>query len=183
MSNETIIIVDPANNNTIGVTAANEMKVKSDTGIKRAALLGDAYTISMLDPAADAGEYSIYLTNTNSAKDFVITKIETYAAQSDVEWILTTVTGTATSATELLPQPTNIGTTQGAALTCRGGATGVSNLTPVTTIKQWFNGIANTMHYVDFKGSLIVPYGAAVAIKMQAGTQSIVRITIHGYFK
>lgn len=184
MNTEPIILGDHTNNNTVGVTDANELKTYQNTSVNRASVLGESYTINSADATAAAGEYPIYLKNDNTAKDFVITKIESYTtnAAADAEWILTTVTGTPGGAGAITPANTNVGSTVAAALTCHGD-NAVTGLTPVTTIKKWYQGIANTTEYIDFQNALVVPYGVAIAIEADAGTTGVVRLTIHGYFR
>lgn len=165
----------------MNVTETNELKVYAPLGIHRATLLSDAYVINMRDAGPAAGEYSLYITNTNTTRDFVISAIESYGTDADVEWILTTVTGTS-AGTAITPVNLNLGSANVAGLTCRGGAAGVTGLTPVTTIKQWFNGVANTTEYIDLKDSLVIPYNSAVAFEYQAGTGGAAILCVRGYF-
>ena len=171
-----------ASGKTVQVNDANEMLVSAPLGIQRATLLGDAYVINMRDAGPAAAEYSLYIKNTNASRDFVVSSIESYGTDADVEWILTTVTGTPATAPAITPVNLNLGHTSTAALTVTGGATGVTGLTPVTTIKQWFNGVANTTEYIDLKDSLIIPYNSAVAFEYQAGTGGAAILCVRGYF-
>lgn len=176
------------NGEMAGVTKSREayngngVNVVAPTGIHRASLQGDAYVINMRDAAPAAAEYPLYFSNEDSARDFVVSSIESYGTDADVEWILTTVTGTAAGAAVITPENLNLGKGREADAICRGGAGGVTGLTPVTTIKQWFNGVANTTEYIDLKDSLILTNGSAIAIEYQAGTGGAAILCVRGYY-
>ena len=182
MSFTQAVIVGSSSGKGADTTDSNEMKVYSPVGTHRASLLGDAYVINMRDAGPTASEYSLYFKNTDSSRNFVVSSIESYATDADVEWILTTVTGTAATAPAIKPVNLNLSSAKSADATCTGGATGVSGLTPVTTIKQWFNGVANTTEYIDLKDSLILNNGSAIAVEYQAGTGGAVILCVSGYY-
>lgn len=185
MSVELSVIGNALNGDTVGVTDANEAKVDNPVGIHRASLLGDAYVINMRDAAPTANEISLYIKNTNPLRDFVVSSIESYGNDADVEWILSTMdtvtaTGTAIDAVNL-----NLGSVVAPGLDIHGGAAGVGGTAAIATgtIKQWLNGVANTTEYIDLEDSLILPYGTAIGFEYQAGTGGVAILCVRGYFQ
>jgi hypothetical protein len=164
------------------VNTAGELQVANPSAIHKASLLGDAYIVPVRDAGPAAGEYTLYIKNTNPSMDFVISKIWSYGTDADVEWIFGTVTGTAAGASVITAVNLNRGSAKAAELTCRGGAGGVTGLTAATTIAQWFNGVANTTEYLELGNSLILNNGTAVAFEYQAGTGGAAILHVLGYF-
>lgn len=185
MSVETTVISNALNGDTAGVTDANELRIDNPVGIHRASLLGDAYVINMKDIGPVAAEISLYIKNTNPLRDFVVSSIESYGTNADVEWILSTMDTVAATGTVIAAVNLNLGSVVAPGLDIRGGAAGVGGAGAIATgtIKQWFNGVANTTEYIDLEDSLIIPYGTAVGFEYQAGTGGAIILCVRGYFQ
>lgn len=169
---------------TAGVTDAGELKIENPSGIERASALGDAYVINMADPDPAGGELLLYIKNIDPSRDFVISVIESYSADADVEWILSGTDAVTATGTVITPANLNLGVTKAAALDVRGGAAGVGGCTETTVVyKNWFNGVANTTEYIYLQDSLILPYGTSVAFEYQAGTTNACTLCVRGYFR
>jgi len=182
MSGFTQAIIVGAGGTSADVNDDGQLSVVTTSAIHQASARGDAFIIPMRDAGPAAAEYSLYIKNTNSSMDFVVSRIWSYGTDADVEWILTTVTGTAATAPAITPVNLNRASAKAADMTVRGGATGVTGLSPVTTIAQWFNGVANTNEYLEFDDSLVLTNGTAIAFEYQAGTGGAAILHVLGYF-
>ena len=140
---------------------------------------GETYLIQAIDAGPTAAEYTLYFKNTGE-KDFIIKHIFSYVTDTDVEWILTTVTGTAATASVIVPVNSNLGSGKTADVLCRGGAGGVSGLTPVKTIWTIKGGPVFNEKRVPVH--IVIPKDIAVAFEYNAGTGGSVQIGLHGYY-
>jgi hypothetical protein len=143
---------------------------------------GDAYSVIAADAGPVAAEYTLYFQNNSATQNFLITDIWSYATDADVVWKLASVTGTS-AGTAITPVSLNVSTAKAAPATCRGGAAGVTGLTPVNTLLQWHNDIANTTQHSTVDGAIILGNGNAVAIEYDAGTGGAVILTMWGYYE
>jgi len=170
--------------NQAGVTADNQLSVHAMTEqhigfISREH--ADAYSVYVTDAGPVAGEYTLYVKN--EADDyFVIDRILTTAVSANVVWVLHQVSGTASGASVITPTSLNLVQSKVANLTCRGGAGGVDDLTVVTTIAAWGNGVAYFPQEIEFSG-LVIGRGSAMAIEYDAGTSARADITVFGHFQ
>lgn len=142
----------------------------------------ESYSITCADAAPAAAEYTLYIQNTNAQYDMVIDEFWTYATDADVQWKLTQVTGTAATAALITPVNCNLASAKVATATVRGGAGGVTGLTPGNVIWQWRNGAANSTIPILSYGALRVGPGQAVAFEYDAGTGGAVLIGVTIYF-
>lgn len=146
-----------------------------------ASVRGDSYTITCEDAAPAAGEYTLWIKNTSSYK-FAIDFISTSNVAADNVWKLHRVTGTGATAAAIVPINTNFTSAKVASLTVLGGAGGVSGLTIVSTINEWFGGPAYNRERIDLDGALYLGEDTAIAIEFDAGTGSRVGIVVSGHF-
>lgn len=165
------------------VNINHELVVKAITEHESAHIaeeFGESYVAIATDIGPVAGEYTLYFKNT-SEKDFIVSEIRYYVTDADVEWIFTTVTGTASGAAVIEPVNTNLGSGHTADAVVRGGAGGVTGLTPVKTIIIIKGGIA--LSNVVLITHLVIPKNIAVAFEYNAGTGGVAQIGIFGYYK
>jgi hypothetical protein len=170
--------------NQAGVTVDNQLSVHSMTE-KHIGYVSrehaDAYTVYTTDAGPVADEYTLYLRN--EADDyFVVDRILTTAVSTNVVWVLHQVSGTASGASVITPASLNLVQSKVANLTCRGGAGGVDDLTVVTTLAAWGNGVAYFPQEIEFSG-LVIGRGSAIAIEFDAGTSARVDVTVFGHFQ
>jgi hypothetical protein len=99
-----------------------------------------------------------------------------------VVWKLASVTGTS-AGTAITPVSLNVSASKAAPATCRGGIAGVTGLTPVDTLLQWHNDIANTTQHYIVDGAIILGNGNAFAIEYDAGTGGAVILVVWGYYE
>ena len=167
-----------------GVDSANRLQVsaRSNSRSYYQSRTGNTYTIIAADAGPVAAEYTLYFKNDSAVDNFVVSRIDTYATDADVVWKLAKVTGTAATAAAITPVQTNTGSGKSALTTCRGGAGGVTGLTPSTVIWQWYNGVANTTRQMDTGDTLIVGPGQAIALEYDAGTGGAVLINMVGFY-
>lgn len=142
----------------------------------------ESYSIVCADSGPVAGEYTLYIGNTSQVNDLVIDEFWTYATDADVQWKLASVTGTAGQAALIVPVNCNLTSSKVAASIVRGGATGVSGLTPANVIWQWRNGAANSTVTILSYGILRIGPGQAVAFEYDAGTGGAVLIGVTMFF-
>jgi len=142
----------------------------------------EAYSVVCADAGPVANEYTLYIGNTNQNYDLVIDEFWTYATDADVQWKMASVTGTAAGAAVITPVNCNLTSSKVAAATVRGGAGGVTGLTPVNVIWQWRNGAANSNVPILSYGVLRVGPGQAIAFEYDAGTGGAVLIGVTMYF-
>ena len=142
---------------------------------------GLAYSVTVEDAGPAAGEYTLYIQNTNSSLNLVLTTIRASNVDANVVWKIHNVTGTA-AGTILTPVNMNFESGNIAAANCRGGAGGVTGLTSGAVIHEWFGGPAYNSQIVEFNGALILPYGDAIAVEFDAGTGGKVAVCAHFHF-
>ena len=142
---------------------------------------GEAYMVQAVDTGPTANEYTLYFKNTDS-KDFIVDNLYSYVTDTNVVWILTTVTGTAGGAPVIVPANLNLGSGNTADATCRGGAAGVSGLTPVTTIFTIYGGAVFTPQIIPLEGALVIPKNFAIAFEYDAGTGGAATIGFDGHY-
>ena len=169
---------------TAGVDSAKRLQVSSRQNNRSyyQAVGGNNYTITAADAGPVAAEYTLYFKNDSDTYNFIVSRIDTYATDADVVWKLAKVTGTAATAAAITPVQTNTGSGKSALTTCRGGAGGVTGLTPSAVIWQWYNGVANTTRQMDTSDTLIVAPGQAIALEYDAGTGGAVLINMIGFY-
>jgi len=146
-----------------------------------ASIRGDAYTITCEDAAAATSEYTLWIKN-DSDRKFGIDFITVNNVVADSVWKIHRVTGTGGTAAAIVPVNMNFGSGKVAELTVLGGAGGVSGLTIVSTLNEFFGGAAYTRTRIDMDGALYLSEGTAIAIEYDAGTGSKVAIVVAGHF-
>jgi len=142
----------------------------------------ESYSVTCADAAPTAAEYTLYIQNTSQTYDLVFDEFWTYATDADVQWKLTSVTGTAAGAAVITAVNCNLASAKVATANIRGGAGGVTGLTPVNVIWQWRNGAANSTLPALTYGILRVGPGQALAFEYDAGTGGAVLIGVTMYF-
>lgn len=165
------------------VNKNNELEVKaiSEPDISHVShFFGETYMIQAVDADPAAAEYTLYFKNTDS-RDFIVDNLYSYVTDTDVVWILTSVTGTSTG-TVIVPANLNIGSGNTADAVCRGGAGGVGSLTPVTTILTIYGGAVFTNLIFPLEGALVIPRNFAIAFEYDAGTTNAVTIGFDGHY-
>lgn len=178
------IIRDPNSGRGAGVDENYNLKVRAVTGGHAAEIShnkGLTYRAEALDAGPTAAEYTFYLLN-SSAWDYVIDDIMLYSVDADMQLIWTTVTGTAGGAAVITPKNLNLGSGNAFDGICRGGAGGVTGLTPVLTIATIQGGIANTNAIIPVNGRVILPKNVAFAFEYNAGTGGACSIAVAGHY-
>jgi hypothetical protein len=173
------------NGNTYTAEVSSDSRLKTDcltqTALTVASERGDAFSIIAVDAAPVANEYTLYFQN-NDSEHFHIFDMWSYGTDADVVWKLSKVTGTS-AGTAITPVNLNCASGKVADATVRGGAGGVTGLTPAGDILQWYNGIANTTNVWTIDGAIIVPSGTAIAIEYDAGTGGAAMLMLRGYYE
>jgi len=141
----------------------------------------DAYVVTCTDAGPVAAEYTIYLQNNSATKKLVIDKIILDQTDADVVWKIAHVTGTS-AGTALSGINLKLGAANATSITARGGAAGVTGLTPSNVIHQFRGGAALASHEVDFGGALMLGEDVAIAIEYDAGTGGAVNISIFFHY-
>jgi hypothetical protein len=159
---------------TRSVTESHLSHVADDEGI--------AYIITVDDVGPVAGEYTLYIKNTNSSDVFVVDCMTLNNVDADVVWKIHQVTGTAAGASVLTPINTNLSSGNTADMTVRGGAGGVTGLTSVNVLNTTFGGSANSNVCIDLRGAIILGHQNAIAVEYDAGTGGAVSITLLGHY-
>ncbi len=166
--------------NLAGVDSTNRVLTRAvtETEIFNASNTSqEAYTITSIDAGPSAGEYILYIKNTDTTKDFHISHIEFAAADSDVLWKLHEVTGTASGSSALTPFNLNLGSGKTATMTARGDGA-VAGLSTVAVFHT-----ARNNDEIPFAGSLILGLNDAIAVEYDAGTGNGAEVIIEGFFQ
>lgn len=142
---------------------------------------GETYMIQAVDTGPVAAEYPLYFKNTDS-KDFIVDNLYSYVTDTNVVWIFTSVTGTASGASVIVPANLNLGSGNTASAVCRGGAAGVDGLTPVTTLFTIYGGAVFTTLIIPLDGAIVIPKNFAVAFEYDAGTGGAATIGFDGHY-
>ena len=143
---------------------------------------GDAYSVVAVDAGPVAAEYPLYIKNISSSKNLVIQQIITSAHDADVRWKLHHVTGVAAGAAVIVPVNLNLASGKSADATCRGGAGGVTTLTSINVLWDWFQGVANSYNEVNPHSAIILGQNDAIAIEYDAGTGGACAISVEMYY-
>ena len=141
----------------------------------------ESFSITCADSGPVAAEYTLYIQNNDSSNDMVIDEFWTWATDADVVWKLSHVTGTSATAALITPVNCNLASAKLAPATVRGGAGGVTGLTPVNVIWQWHNGAVNSTIPILSYGVLRLGPGQAIAFEYDAGTGGAVLIGVTFY--
>lgn len=143
---------------------------------------GRCFSIIAIDAGPVAAEYTAYVKNISSEKDFVIDQIITSQVDADVIWKLSSVTGTA-AGTAIIPVSLNLEVDRPATLelTALGGAAGVTGLTPVAELFTWMGGAVYSSYTLEVNGAIVLGQDKAIAVEYDAGTGSACSITIVGH--
>lgn len=166
------------------VNKNNELEVKAITehDISHVShAFGGAYMMQAIDAGPAAGEYTLYFKNTDT-KDFMIDNLYSYVTDTDVVLKFVVVTGTAAGASVITPVNMNLGSGNAADGLCRGGAGGVTGLTPGAVIFTIYGGAVFTPQIIPLEGALIIPKNYAVAFEYDAGTGGAVTIGFDGHY-
>ena len=166
------------------VNKNNELEVKaiSEHDISHVShFFGEAYMVQAIDAGPGGGEYTLYFKNTDS-RDFIVDNLYSYVTDTDVVWKLVVATGTAAGASVITSVNLNLGSGNAADALCRGGAGGVTGLTPSTVIFTIYGGAVFNSMVIPIEGALVIPKNYAVAFEYDAGTGGAATIGFDGHY-
>lgn len=138
---------------------------------------GQAFSFTS-EYSATSGDYVIYLKNTNADKQIVISGIW-LSSDNNAKWCIDKVSGTA-SGTEITGRSLNF-TKNNLSDSTSIGDNAVSGLTKTFSVAP-LRGMGFTTNPVDFKETLILGNGDAIAVKY-TGTSGDISATIGMYFE
>lgn len=137
------------------------------------------YLWHSLDSGAAAGEYIIYIKNTSTDKDLIIKEI-ILSPGVDMSFIITTVTGTPSSAS-ITGFNLNRNSGNDAAAVAHGNAA-VDNLTPVQTLRTE-QVLALTTADIELHDAFRLGQNDAIAIEEDVNGGGTLAVSIIGYFE
>jgi len=136
------------------------------------------FVATSVDATAVANEETMYIKNTSTSKDMVISEV-IISTDTDSLWRVKSVTGTAAGSSALVPINLNRASSKSASATIRGdGAiTGLTDVTDGTV--ALFRAPANNTHHHDFHEALRLGQDDALAVECETNAAVEITITFH----